>query len=668
MDLLLLLVLVLAFLFWIIGVPILLLVRTARIRDLGERLDRLEHQLARLPRPTSDRPVPRATAETVVADIVPAPDAVGQSAGREPAEDYVVPAAPSLPPAGPRQPPVLHAPLVMPRSAALPPSGFDWEAWIGRRGLGWLAVVLLVFAVGFFLKYAFENHWIGPLGRVVTGMLFGVALIVLGLVYHLRGAGLFSQMLTAAGAALLYLTTWAAFGFYQLLPREAAGVFLVILVIEIAGLSLLYDAFAIALMAVIGGLLTPVLLASDQDLYRSLFLYLGLLNLGVVVLILLRAWPVVGTVALVGSQLLFGAWMKVNYHPEKLPAALLFQGALLGMYLLPVVGSALRRRTGTVLDLVRLLINSVLGSVMLHALLYDDYRVWLGSLALGLAVVHALLAWLVSSRNPEDERQLFVLVAVALGLIAVAFAWQADVAWIAVGWAVEGTALWWFGLKVRMVPLRVLGGVFLLLAVGRLLFVDTPLAHRTPFVPLFNSYALPALAVAACVIFTAVVSRYSPLSKLPLDEVGMWAAGIAGILLTWFIVSFETYRYFTTQISSGALGGMMVDESGQNLGQLQYEEGLRLERTAQMALSLVWAVYAGVILTIGFLRHNPPLRWTALGLFGLTLGKVVLVDMANLPGFYRVAVFLALALVLGAAARIYQRMQLQHASSSVEAK
>ena len=54
-------------------------------------------------------------------------------------------------------------------------------------------------------------------------------------------------------------------------------------------------------------------------------------------------------------------------------------------------------------------------------------------------------------------------------------------------------------------------------------------------------------------------------------------------------------------------------------------------------------------------RRNPPLRWTALGLFGLTLIKVIFVDMGNLPGFYRVAVFFVLALVLGVAARVYQR-------------
>jgi uncharacterized membrane protein len=81
---------------------------------------------------------------------------------------------------------------------------------------------------------------------------------------------------------------------------------------------------------------------------------------------------------------------------------------------------------------------------------------------------------------------------------------------------------------------------------------------------------------------------------------------------------------------------------------------------------VVWAAYAGLILGVGFWRHIPPLRWVALGLFGLTLAKVFLVDMANLPGFYRATAFFVLAVVLAGAARIYQRFQLTHAERGEE--
>jgi hypothetical protein len=70
-----------------------------------------------------------------------------------------------------------------------------------------------------------------------------------------------------------------------------------------------------------------------------------------------------------------------------------------------------------------------------------------------------------------------------------------------------------------------------------------------------------------------------------------------------------------------------------------------------------WAVYAGVLLALGFRLESVPLRWTALGLLGVTLAKVILVDMAGLPGIYRVVAFFILSLVMGAAAWGYQKLE-----------
>jgi hypothetical protein len=39
------------------------------------------------------------------------------------------------------------------------------EAVIGQKWLGWVAILLIFCAAGFFLKYAFENRWIGGRSR-----------------------------------------------------------------------------------------------------------------------------------------------------------------------------------------------------------------------------------------------------------------------------------------------------------------------------------------------------------------------------------------------------------------------------------------------------------------------------------------------------------------------
>ena len=78
-------------------------------------------------------------------------------------------------------------------------------------------------------------------------------------------------------------------------------------------------------------------------------------------------------------------------------------------------------------------------------------------------------------------------------------------------------------------------------------------------------------------------------------------------------------------------------------------------RYASTGLSVLWAVYAGVVLYAGFRLDSRPVRLTAQGLFGLTLGKVVLHDMSQLSEFFRIVAFFVLAVALGLAAYAYQR-------------
>jgi uncharacterized membrane protein len=413
-----------------------------------------------------------------------------------------------------------------------------------------------------------------------------------------------------------------------------------VIIVEAAALAILYEAPAIALMALIGGLLTPMLLHTDRDQYRNFFGYLIILNAGTVGLVLFRRWYAIGTVALLGTQLLFGLWHAEHYHPEKLAAALGFQIALFALYLSHTVAAHIVRRwTADIESLVRQVLNAGLFLMIAYGLLDEDYHVWMSTLAILLATVYAALAWLMQRGKAQDPRCSFVAVAIAMGFVATAIPLQAEAAWIPLGWAAEGVVLWWFSLRIRARALRGLGTALLILAIGRLVFVDTPFTGREPFIPLFNTYGLPATLVAACVVGAAAASRWLPGRLDDLDKVATQVFGLAGVLLFWLIVSVETYSYFDALV-----GKVGVDAE-------------HWQRMAQSALSGVWALYAAAILWIGFRLGSLSLRWTALILFAITLGKVFLVDMEGLPGLYRVGAFFALSLMMGAAAWAYQKSQ-----------
>jgi len=187
-----------------------------------------------------------------------------------------------------------------------------WESLIGEKAFGWMAVVLAIFAAAFFLKYAYDNDWIGPLGRVAVGEIAGCALMIVGLRHFLRHWRAFSQMLSACGVVVLFLSTYTAFGFYHLLPSREAGAFMAVVIALSMVAAVLYDSLAVATVATLGGLLTPVLLPTEVDAYVALFTYLVALNLGVWGVVFVRAWPAMGSIALVGTQLLFWMWYEAK--------------------------------------------------------------------------------------------------------------------------------------------------------------------------------------------------------------------------------------------------------------------------------------------------------------------------------------------------------------------
>jgi uncharacterized membrane protein len=585
------------------------------------------------------------------------------------AEAEAVPAAERAPEHRAKTPPQRHA---------IPRQGPDWtklEAWLGVRALGWTAVLLLLLTAAFFLKVLFDRGLVGELARIMMGVAAGIGLTIWGWVCHRRGQRIFCEMLTSGGIVLVYLSTYATFGFYQLLLQHQAAPFLIVLVAEALALAALYQSPAIAVMGVVGGLLNPLLLHTEHDQYVGFFGYLAILNAGVVTLSLFRRWLGVTTITFVGAHGLFWIWFAERYHPDKLDACLVFHLAMFGMYVAQMTAvNVWQNRPANIEELIRILLGAALTSSAGYVLLDDKYHLWMGTFSVALAIVYALLAVVVHRFARTDELLEFILIALAMAFVAAVFPLHADAAWIAVGWAVQGLALWWFGVRVQHKLLYVLGACLLALALGRLLLVDTlarPL-HDGPFVPIFNRYGCPATIVAMSLITAAVLQRRTHPDPDRREFTVMRLVGLAGVGVLWLVLSLETYDFFVARgdlASPGVQAALTPAERELPQDALQRlfdERAEDLRLTAQMSLSALWAVYALVLVALGLRLEHRPLRWAGLALFGLTLVKVILIDTARLQGMYRVGAFFALTLMMAAGAWAYHMLRLALHNSEPE--
>ncbi|HEY3104580.1 MAG TPA: DUF2339 domain-containing protein [Pyrinomonadaceae bacterium] len=560
-----------------------------------------------------------------------------------------IPSAPAAPPPRIASPPASTPPAPPMFSTAAPARTFNAqqiESIIGRRWLGWAAIALILFATAFFLKYAFDNRWIGELGRVAIGVAAGVTFTALGYRYHRRKWRVFSQILTGGGIVLLYLSAYASFAYYHLATQKAAFIYLALLIAEAAALALLYDAPAIAVMALVGGFLVPILLRSDRDQYRSLFGYIFALDVGT--LGLMKHWPGLSSLAFLGTHLLFWLWYGENYHPQKLAAVMTFQTAVFLAFLLAhLVRRLFKQREAGYDDLAAftsdpfkfitsfedfslLLVNPFVFFATAYFFLNPDHHDWMGAFAIGMALVYAGVAKLLLDRRATTRTELLLTIGVALTFVTLSIPIQLKSNWITMAWAVEGLVILWAGIEMESQRLRAIAHALFTLALLKLVFWDTPWGEREPFTPVANKYFLSSLFVTGCLFAAALVYEKLGERKKIAARVFQLVLLIAALITLWFLMTIETHTYFAMR---AALQKTAED--------YQHERWL-----GQMALSVLWSIYAAVLAAVGFARRAPAIRWAALSLFALTVIKVMLIDIAVLKQLYRIIAFLVLGLLL----------------------
>src|SRR2546426_2124540 len=196
------------------------------------------------------------------------------------------PSEPSPTPQGPSAEarPMPHIPL-RPVFKPAAESGTNLESRIASHWFNRVGIAAVLIGVSYFLKFAFDNQWIGPSGRVSIGLLAGIAVVVWSERFRSRGYRIFSYSLKALGIGVLYLSLWGAFQVYHLIPAGIASLSMLVVTAATAAMALAQDAEILAAFAMTGGFSTPLLLSTGQNRELQLFTYVAILDLGALALV-----------------------------------------------------------------------------------------------------------------------------------------------------------------------------------------------------------------------------------------------------------------------------------------------------------------------------------------------------------------------------------------------
>jgi len=595
----------------------------AELSAREDRLDRLEHQLAEL-----------STRFAALDRQLSTPDPTTRPAPSPPPPNLVL----SEP--EPQSPPTPKASL---------------ENRLGSQVFNRIGIVALLIGATWFLKLAVDNQWIGPTGRVLIGLLAGSGLVLWSERFRRKGFPAFSYSLKALGSGVLYLSLWAAFQLYHLLPGPAALAAMLLVTTWNAWMAWSQNAELLAAYALAGGLATPLLLSTGGNHEIFLFTYLLGIDLASVALARLRSWPRLLPGALLATAAYFIGWYSQFYEPIELAVTGLFILLIAATFASPAFArqhaphQQNRSRDRTLLeDILLPLASAAFAALALYSAFQDAHR-------------HNLLPWLMLAlsavylglmRLPQTRLASAIHLSLAIVFLTVAIPLKASGAWITVAWLVEGAALLWASTRAfpagnpdaqpGRTTLLLLSSASLLLGLGgilfELLFIGGGFFPDTRPAFLNKGFGtaltgLAAFALSGWIAYRATLPATAPQT--------IWYTRLAAALT----ITFNLVAVLAVVVQINLLFGDTRDT--------RLNADVALQRA--LAVSAFLMLYGALLLAIGFWKRSAFIRWQALILLVIAIAKTFLYDTRNLSQGYRVASFVGLGALLMAVSFAYQK-------------
>jgi hypothetical protein len=295
-------------------------------------------------------PPPPVTTHPPAAVTAPSPasqPAVAASPSHEPAPQL----PPPVPPAVGPPPPTSAAPPPAPPSPPRPPAGpqaagsgaippppppprppapglldglksFDWERLVGVRLFSILAGVVLAIAAMYFILYSIEKGLVTPPVRFAILAGLGVALVVGSELRVAQGYAITARSLAAGGLVTLFATFYAGYGlwgFYRSLP--AFGLLALTTVVAVL-LAVQRRSLVVAVLGLLGGFATPILVSTGEDRPLSLFGYLLLLDVALAWVSYKRRWTILPWLSLAFTAFYQAGWVGRFLDAPRIPLAL----------------------------------------------------------------------------------------------------------------------------------------------------------------------------------------------------------------------------------------------------------------------------------------------------------------------------------------------------------
>ena len=366
------------------------------------------------------------------------------------------------------------------------------------------------------------------------------------------------------------------------------------------------------------------------------FVYTTILNVGILGILISKKWNRLILVGVVGTWLLFGTWYTASYTDAVLMPTLLF---LLVQFLLFTAASVVRiivqKAKATVTDYIVLVVTAWSFAGTVYGMLMPMYQHYVSIGSVCVAVFYGVIALIAFTENPKDRSINIFLPGLAVAFLTIAVPIEFTGQWIAAWWFVEALVLYIVASASSSRGFQIMGVVVYVLGLFSLFNYIIEYIVPVNYVIIFNGpFLMLAMAIGTAYIIAYMYYRYGAISP-EIRLRGLAVFVVMANILTLYALTSEITTYYG--LSS------VIASIGSNVGNI-----------SNTMVSVLWALYAIILIAIGFIKRYTPARRMGLILFIVTAFKVV-IDVWSIGELYRIISFIAFGIIALTASFLYAK-------------
>ncbi len=435
-------------------------------------------------------------------------------------------------------------------------TGIGIEKFIGENLISKVGIGVLIIGVGIGAKYAIDNNLISPLVRILLGFLVGFALNFFAFRTK-KNYFNFSAVLASGAMAIHYFISYAAYTYYQLFSNDIAFGLMVLCTALTVWLALLYNRQVIAYIGLVGAYIVPFLLAQPDSSIIVLFVYMTLINCGILFISTKKRWKIMNYLALLSTWIIFMSWFTSKNYNEQISISLTFATIFfLIFYLVFLSYKLLFKEKLRIDDIIFLLLNTgifyFIGIISLEMSNLDNQ--YAGLFTFLNAIIHTGTAYLIFRTEKENKKLFYWTTGLVLTFFTISIPIQFNAYITAISWAVGALALFLFG-RLKNIRFYEIASYFLFLLMFFAVAAIWPKTSyslimdevKTMFPVVTNSVFLTSIAVI-CVVSIYLFFQFrldkSEHSGLGIRNLFNYVVPVLLILMVYFTFFNEISLYW----------------------------------------------------------------------------------------------------------------------------